>query len=99
MAAGQQSEQIWVTNDMKDSAKTRALIILSCAAMTVAARAADVVPMTFINGLPFVEVAVGATSSSLMIDSGGSLGISIPEMTVEKSGRSRYSIRQRSFVT
>ena len=72
--------------NIKDSAKSRALIILSCAAMNGAARAADVVPMKFINGLPFVDVVIGATSSSLMIDSGGSLGISIPEMTAEKSG-------------
>lgn len=70
----------------KEYAKSRTLIFLICAAMTSAASAADVVTMTFINGLPFVKVTVGAASSSLMVDSGGSLGISIPETTVKKSG-------------
>ena len=55
-------------------------------ALQATALAADIVPLTFINELPVIEVTVGAVSSRLMIDSGGSLGISIPETTVRKSG-------------
>jgi len=50
------------------------------------ATAADVVPLTFINSLPFATVKIGATASQLMIDSGGSLGISIPEQTIKDAG-------------
>lgn len=51
-----------------------------------AATAPDVVPLAFINDIPFVAVAVGAAPTRLMIDSGGSLGLSIPETTVAKAG-------------
>ena len=54
----------------------------------VSARAAepDIVPLIFINNLPFVSVAIGNASTRLLIDSGGSLGLSIPETTIAKAG-------------
>lgn len=55
----------------------------------VVAGAADTVPITLINNIPFTKVQVGAASASLMIDSGGSLGISIPEATAKESGSVR----------
>jgi len=64
-----------------------AFIIAASALSTVAAAAApDVVPLTFINNLPFVSITVGAASTRLMIDTGGQLGISMPEATVAKAG-------------
>lgn len=52
----------------------------------VAALAEDVVPLTFIGDIPFVTVKVGAASSRMMIDSGGALGISLTQATVDKAG-------------
>ena len=63
------------------------LVLLIGAGMHLTAAAApDVVPLTFINNLPFVNVKVGAASTQLMIDSGGKLGISLPGSTVTASG-------------
>jgi len=67
----------------------RAVIFIIGVALNVAAQASDAVPLTFIDGIPFVTVTVGATSSRMMIDTGGSLGISIPEITADKSGSVR----------
>lgn len=66
----------------------RAVIFIVATALQLAAKAAapDVVPLTFINGLPFVHVTVGAAPTLLMLDSGGALGISLPEATVAKAG-------------
>ena len=46
----------------------------------------DIVPLIFINNLPFVTVTIGDVSNRMMIDSGGSLGLSIPETTIAKAG-------------
>ena len=67
-------------------AGSRALFFLVAAALNCSAHAADVVPLTFINDLPFVALKIGAASSRMMFDSGGSLGISLPEATVKQSG-------------
>ena len=61
------------------------VLLAGCVFQSVAT-AADVVPLTFINSLPFATVKIGATASRLMIDSGGSLGISIPEQTIRDAG-------------
>lgn len=64
----------------------RTLLFLAGTVLHAAALAADVVPLTFINNIPFVTVTVGAVSSRLMIDSGGALGLSLPEKTISQSG-------------
>jgi len=64
----------------------RTLLFLAGTVLHAAAMAADVVPLTFINNIPFVTVTVGAVSSRLMIDSGGALGLSLPEKTISQSG-------------
>lgn len=71
---------------MKHPVASCCAILLAAAVLHGAARAADVVPITFVNQLPFVTVTVGATTSRLMIDSGGPLGMSIPETTASKAG-------------
>ncbi len=70
------------------SAKQRVctFIVATSLHMAAAAAAPDVVALTYINGLPFVAVTVGAATTRLMVDSGGALGISIPEATVAKAG-------------
>lgn len=63
-----------------------AFIVAAILHTAAAAAAPDVVPLTFINDIPFVAVAVGAAPTRLMIDSGGSLGMSIPVTTVARAG-------------
>ena len=63
------------------------VLVLTGAMLHIGAVAApDVAALTFINGLPFVDVKVGATTARMMIDSGGALGISLPQATVRASG-------------
>jgi len=71
---------------MKFIAHRRLAALLAGCVLHSVATAADVVPLTFINALPFATVKIGATQSQLMIDSGGSLGISIPEQTIKNAG-------------
>lgn len=68
------------------SFRTRILVFLAGASLHAAGMAADLVPLRFLNGLPFVDVAIGAASSRMMFDSGGALGISLPESTIGQSG-------------
>lgn len=46
---------------------------------------ADVTSLKFVNDIPFVALSVGAAQTTMMIDSGGALLISIPQATVERS--------------
>lgn len=71
---------------MKHPSK-RLSIFLAGATLHLAAMAApDAAELSFINGLPFTTVKIGATASRMMIDTGGALGLSIPESTVRQSG-------------
>ena len=76
---------------------SRAAVLAAGAVLYAAASAADVVPLTFITGLPFATVKIGAVASRLMIDSGGSLGISIPEKTIRASGSVRLLDQKTRF--
>lgn len=62
------------------------LALLALLAARAGAAAPDAVPLHFIGGLPFVFVRVGAVQADMMFDSGGPLGISIPEPAVAASG-------------
>lgn len=64
-------------------------LILAAAFSQHAVAAPDVVPLEFINGIPFLKVSVGAASTRMMFDSGGRLGISIPAATIEQAGSVR----------
>lgn len=61
------------------------------------AAAADVVPLELINGIPFLNVSVGATSSRMMFDSGGRLGISVPAETITKAGSVQLLDERKKF--
>lgn len=82
---------------MKFIVNSRVAALLAGFVLHSVASAADVVPLTFINGLPFATVKIGAASSQLMIDSGGSLGISIPEKTIKESGSVRMLDQKTKF--
>lgn len=62
------------------------LATLAALVCTASAAEQDNIPLHFINGLPFVPVTVGTVHTEMMFDSGGPLGISIPESTVAGSG-------------
>lgn len=65
----------------------RMTLFLAAALLHLTATAApDSAALTFVNGLPFTTVKIGATASSMMIDSGGDLGLSIPEATAKGAG-------------
>ncbi len=65
----------------------RLSFFLAAAVLHLTAVAApDTADLGFINGLPFTTVKIGATASRMMIDSGGALGLSIPESTARHSG-------------
>ena len=55
------------------------------------------VPLEFINGIPFVNVTIGAASSRVMFDSGGKLGISLPAEAIEKSGSVQVLDEKQKF--
>lgn len=55
------------------------------------------VPLEFINGLPFINITVGAASTRVMLDSGGKLGISLPAETIEKSGSVQVLEEKKKF--
>jgi len=76
---------------------SRTAVLLAGAILHLTASAADVVPLTFVNGLPFATVKIGAVASRLMIDSGGSLSISIPEKTIKESGAIRLLEQKTKF--
>lgn len=47
----------------------------------------DRIPLEFTSGIPFVQVTVGAAAPErMMFDSGGMIGISVPQPTIERSG-------------
>lgn len=71
--------------------------ILAAAICQQAVAAPDVVPLEFINGIPFLNVAVGAASSRMMFDSGGRLGISLPAETIEKAGTVQVLDEKKKF--
>lgn len=79
------------------SLHTRILVLLAGAGLHAAVAAADVVPLSFVNGLPFARVTVGATSSHMMIDSGGALGLSLPEATIRQAGSVSLLDRSTAF--
>ncbi|WP_342118319.1 hypothetical protein [Pseudoduganella sp. OTU4001] len=65
---------------------------------TIPATAADVVPLNFIHGLPFVDVKIGAASERMLFDSGGRIGLSVALTTAAKSGsvkllKSKYTFQ------
>ena len=79
------------------SLRTRVLVFLAGASLHATAAAADVVPLRFVNGLPFVPVAIGAASLHMMFDSGGALGISVPASTVGQAGSVTLRDRTTTF--
>jgi hypothetical protein len=58
---------------------------------------AATVPIEFIQGLPFVNVKVGAASLRMMFDSGGKLGLSLPAAAVDAAGTVKLLERKYRF--
>ncbi|WP_156895727.1 hypothetical protein [Massilia putida] len=62
------------------------LATLTLLAFPTGAAEQDNIPIHFINGLPFFAVNIGTVRTEMMFDSGGPLGISVPESTIARSG-------------
>ncbi|WP_426343892.1 hypothetical protein ACN9MU_30655 [Pseudoduganella sp. R-32] len=71
--------------------------VLAAAISQHAVAAPDVIPVELINGLPFINVAVGAASTRAMFDSGGKLGISLPAAVIEKAGTVKVLDEKKKF--
>lgn len=71
--------------------------LLAAAVCQNALAAKDVVPLEFINGIPFVNISIGAAKARVMFDSGGRLGISLPAATAEKSGSVKVLEEKQRF--
>lgn len=63
-----------------------ALLAGGAIAQSAPSAAPDIVPLRFVDGLPFVQVAVGAARGEMMFDSGGGFGISLPSATIDAAG-------------
>ncbi len=72
-------------------------LILAAVVCQQAIAAPDVVPLEFINGIPFMNVNIGAASSRMMFDSGGKLGISLPAPVIEQSGSVKVLDEKKKF--
>lgn len=47
----------------------------------------DTIPLEFVSGIPFIQVTVGAAPPErMMFDSGGMIGISVPQSTIARAG-------------
>lgn len=71
--------------------------ILAAAVCQHAFAATDVIPLEFVNGIPFLNISVGAAKARVMFDSGGRLGISLPEATIEQSGSVKVLEEKQRF--
>lgn len=71
--------------------------IFAVAVCRQAVAAPDVVPLEFVNGIPFMNVSVGAASSRMMFDSGGKLGISLSAATISQSGSVKVLDEKKKF--
>jgi len=72
-------------------------LIFTASVSQHAVAAPDVVPLQFINGIPFLTVSIGAASTRMMFDSGGKLGISVPAAAVEQAGSVKVLDEKRKF--
>jgi hypothetical protein len=71
--------------------------ILAAAVCRPAAAAADVVPLEFVNGIPFLSVTVGAATGRLMFDSGGRMALSLAADTIGKAGTVQVLDEKKRF--
>ena len=59
--------------------------------------AAEVIPVRFIDGLPVVEVQLGAIRADFLLDTGGQLGITVPPPLINSATGVKLGIEQRKM--
>ncbi|MCE3261915.1 MAG: hypothetical protein K0R43_994 [Pseudoduganella sp.] len=80
---------------MKTAYPLAFFLAIRCAS---ASAAPDIVPLEFVGGIPFVKVTVGAAPAGrMMFDSGGMIGIAVPQSTIEQSGSVKVLDEKRRF--
>lgn len=60
--------------------------------------AAEVIPVRFIDGLPVIEVQLGAIRADFLLDTGGQLGITVPQPLINSATGVKLGIEQRKMV-
>lgn len=59
----------------------------------------DTIPLEFVGGIPFIQVTVGAAPPErMMFDSGGMIGISVPQSTIARSGSVKVLDEKERFA-
>lgn len=59
----------------------------------------DTIPLEFVSGIPFIQVTVGAAPPERMIfDTGGMIGISVPQSTIARSGSVKVLDEKERFA-
>jgi len=54
-------------------------------------------PLNFLRGIPFIAVTVGAVETELMFDSGGKLGLTLPDDIIQRSGSVKVLAHKSKF--
>ena len=60
-------------------------------------KAAEVIPVRFIDGLPVVEVQLGAIRADFLVDTGGQLGITVPPPLINSATGIKLGIEQQKM--
>jgi len=59
--------------------------------------AAEVIPVRFIDGLPVIEVQLGAIRADFLLDTGGQLGITVPPPLINSATGVKLGIARRKM--
>jgi len=59
--------------------------------------AAEVIPVRFIDGLPVIEVQLGAIRADFLLDTGGQLGITVPPPLINSARGVKLGTEQREM--
>ena len=79
--------------------KSTALFLVAALSLVglSASLAAEVVPVRFIDGLPVIEVQLGAIKADFLLDTGGQLGITVPPPLINGATGVKLGIEQRKM--
>ena len=87
------------SSNQAQASPARLAIVCFVAILGVAgsARAADTVPVRMIDGLPVVEVQLGAIKADFLLDTGGQLGITVPPPLINNATGVKLGAEQRKM--
>jgi len=72
-------------------------LIVAIPSIAASARAAETVPVRMIDGLPVIEVQLGAIKADFLLDTGGQLGITVPPPLINNATGVKLGTEQRKM--